>query len=150
MSRELCLLFSALSLVVLLALGSNESQADPSGHVDEDAVAATDDVHVWQFSNSLAVRLGARDKFGESSFRAHFIVTAPDGTEYTSTTTVLDDEFGYVYFPHDFQTALKKPGNYSWACYNGTASRDDMIGSGGFIISSNDGGYSNQLTIERF
>jgi len=97
---------------------------------------------VWQQSQSVLVELGVRDKYGRlGSYNALFVVTSPDGNQYRTKRRLSGDEFGYVYFPHDFGT-YAKPGTYSWECIVG----GNAVVSGRFEYKSVDG-YSDQARV---
>jgi len=71
---------------------------------------------IWQSSQAPIAKLGVRDKFGSlGKYTAVWIVSAPDGSQYETKTTVEGDDWGYVYFPNDFP-ALQQSGRYSWRC----------------------------------
>ena len=73
----------------------------------------------WQSSMSVSVQIGVRDKYGElESYKARFVVTGPDGEQYKAEKDVSGDEWGFCYFPDDFET-YAKPGKYSWECIVG-------------------------------
>ena len=70
----------------------------------------------WQYSQSISVRLGIRDKYGDlGSYKALFVVTDPDGERYKAEKDVSGKAWGDVYFPGDF--IYEKPGKYSWKPY---------------------------------
>lgn len=78
----------------------------------------------WQSSVTPKVELGVRDKYAEPGqrFQAVFIVTGPDGVDYSKTIDVLGNEFAIVNFPaYDFTDAqgeflaYARPGvTYKW------------------------------------
>ena len=75
----------------------------------------------WQQSTSVAaVKLVIREKFGNQKYDATFVVTAPDGKKFSRSVEVLPEEWGVVFFPHDFDGADEIAGKYKWvASVNG-------------------------------
>lgn len=75
----------------------------------------------WQKSEAINVKLGVRHKSGYlKEYKALFVAKDKLGKEYKAEISVLDDNFGYVIFPDDFDFGLsgRKPsGNYSWKCF---------------------------------
>ncbi len=68
----------------------------------------------WQYSASVSVQLGIRDKWGtEDSVRVVFAVTDPKGETHRAATTARGQLWGEVYFPEDFNT-FARAGNYTW------------------------------------
>ncbi len=98
----------------------------------------------WQSSESVSVKLGVRDKYGElESYEALFVVTGPDGKQYKAEKHVSGDEWGFCYFPDDFDT-YAKPGKYSWECIVG----GEVVLNGDFEYMTVDS-YSDQARVMR-
>ena len=69
----------------------------------------------WQQSFSQQAELGIRDKFGDAGgYIADFIVTDPNGKQYSKKIRVEDADYGIVLFPKDFGMDLMIAGKYQW------------------------------------
>ena len=92
---------------------------------------------VWQYSVKSVIRLGVREKYGESkSYNALFTVTAVSGKQYSAQTSSYNDNYGHVDFPQDFGMTEAVEGGYNWTC----TVDGKIVASGNFdyIESEND------------
>lgn len=74
---------------------------------------------IWQSSTSPHVRIGVRNAFGNhniGSYTAQFVITGPDGRQYKATRVVKGDDWGYVFFPNDFNAWWGRGNKYTWSC----------------------------------
>ena len=98
----------------------------------------------WQWSEGVAVQLSVRDKYGTlGSYKATFLVVAPDGKQYEVEKDVSNDEWSDTFFPSDFG-ALEKPGQYKWQC----VVDGDVVASGKFEFKTTNT-YTDQAKILR-
>ncbi len=88
----------------------------------------------WQQSETLNIQLGVRDRNGSLEYYdAVFLVQRKDDdTEYKKKLRVKTDEWGFAYFPDDFDVRVSD-GEYIWNC-----TVDGRIVSYGDFIYSKD------------
>ena len=74
-------------------------------------------------STSVRIQLGVWDKYDvDTSNRARFVVTAPNGKQYVAERTESLDDWVYVHFPDDFSPSVSNSSVYtlySWKCMVG-------------------------------
>ena len=107
-------------LCVLLLLLGMGFVAAPAAKAGADTVLDTSvESGYWQYSvgtEENVVRLGIRDKGGHvGTYRAVFVVTAPDKREYSSAKNGSGTAEVAASFPSDFGAEWTK-GVYSWSC----------------------------------
>lgn len=79
------------------------------------AVADEPEPAIWQHSTSARVRLGIREKDGETpSYKTLFVVQGPNGLSFSTTLVVRYSDSGYVSFPDDFGRDWAPNGIYKW------------------------------------
>ena len=93
----------------------------------------------WQQSASPQVKLGIRDKWGEKTYVAEFVVVLPGGKTQSAKIQVVADEFGSVNYPNDFGGYMA-PGKYTWKAR--VSGRDVITGQFTFEQDANGGKLS--------
>jgi hypothetical protein len=88
----------------------------------------------WQFSESVALKLGVGDKLGDlEHYTATFVILGPDGNRLTAEKPGGLGVFVHAIFPDDFPGWNGKDGSYAWKTMVGK----ETIAQGSFVYQYN-------------